>query len=63
MKYEIQIDPSYWKPKVIILTSVITDDVNQLTKKLMEVSPSVLPGFKKEKNRDSGAGRSFAYLR
>ncbi len=49
MKYEIQIDPSYPEPKVIILTAEITEDVNILTKKLMENSPSVLSGFKDEK--------------
>ena len=49
MKYEIQIDPSYPEPKVIILTAEITDDVNDLTKKLRETSPSVLSGFKDEK--------------
>ena len=49
MKYEIQIDPSYTEPKVIILTAAITDDVNDLTKKLMENSPSVLSGWKDEK--------------
>ncbi len=49
MKYEIQVDPSYPEPKVIILTAEITDDVNDLTKKLMETSPSVLSGWKDEK--------------
>ena len=49
MKYEIQIDPLYTEPKVIILTAEITDDVNDLTKKLMENSPSVLSGWKDEK--------------
>ena len=49
MKYEIQIDPSYPEPKVIILTAEITEDVNALAKKLMEASPSVLSGFKDEK--------------
>ena len=49
MKYEIQIDPSYTEPKIIILTAAITDDVNDLTKKLMKNSPSVLSGWKDEK--------------
>lgn len=49
VKYEIQIDPLYLEPKVIILTAEITDDVNDLVKKLMEVSPSVVSGFKGEK--------------
>ena len=49
MKYEIQIDSSYTEPKVIILTAEITEDVNDLTKKLMENSPSVLSGWKDEK--------------
>ena len=34
---------------MIILTAAITDDVNDLTKKLMENSPSVLSGWKDEK--------------
>ncbi len=33
----------------MILTAEITDEVNALAKKLMEVSPSVLSGFKDEK--------------
>lgn len=49
MKYEIQIDPSYPEPKVIILTAEITEDVNLLTRKLMENSPAVLSGFKDDK--------------
>lgn len=49
MKYEIQIDPSYQEPKVVILTAEITEDINALAKKLMEISPSVLSGFKDEK--------------
>ena len=49
MKYEIRIDPSYPEPKVIILTAEITEDVNDLAKKLSEPSPSVLSGFKDEK--------------
>ncbi len=49
MKYEIRIDPSYPEPKVIVLTAEITDNVNELTKKLMETSPSVLSGWKDEK--------------
>ena len=49
MKYEIQIDPSYTEPKIIILTAAITDDVNDLTKKLMKNPPSVLSGWKDEK--------------
>lgn len=49
MKYEIQIDPSYPEPKVMILTAEITEDVHILTKKLMEDLPSVLSGFKDEK--------------
>lgn len=49
MKYEIQIDPSYPQPKVIIRTAAITEEVNLLTKKLMEDPPSLLSGFKDEK--------------
>lgn len=49
MKYEIQIDPSYPEPKVLILTAEITEDVKALAKKLMEGAPSVLSGWKDEK--------------
>lgn len=49
MKCEIQIDPSYPEPKVIILTAEVTEDVNMLAKKLTESSPSVLSGLKDEK--------------
>lgn len=49
MKYEIQIDPLYSEPKMIILTAELTEEVNLLMKKFSENVPSVITGVKDEK--------------
>ncbi len=49
MKYEVQIDPLYQEPKVVILTAELTEEINILIKKLSENVPSVITGVKDEK--------------
>ena len=36
MQVEIKIDSAYTDPKIMILTAAVTDDVNQIVKKLSE---------------------------
>ena len=46
MQIEISIDAKYKIPKIIIKTDRITDEVNEVMKKLSEESPKVITGFK-----------------
>ena len=45
MKIEIQIDRSCAEPKVVILTERITEEINELMKRLSERQPVMLVGF------------------
>lgn len=49
MQVEIQIDNSYAEPKIIIMTASMTDDVNNIVKKLSESVPQIISGSKDEK--------------
>lgn len=49
MQVEIKIDPSYTKPKIIVLTSSMTEDVSNLVKKLSENVPDIISGSRNEK--------------
>lgn len=49
MQVEIKIDRSYEDPKVIILASSVTAEVNHIIKKLSEEDPQLLSGCKDEK--------------
>ena len=49
MQVEIKIDASCEKPKVIILTPQMTDEIHLLVKRIAEESPQVLSGFRDEK--------------
>ena len=46
MQVEIKIDSSYPDPKLIILTASLTDDVNNIVKKLSEDVPQIISGCK-----------------
>ena len=46
MQIEISIDASCKIPKIIIKTEKVTDEVNEVIKKLSEDSPKVITGFK-----------------
>ena len=49
MQVEIKIDSSYPDPKLIILTASLTDDVNNIVKKLSEDVPQIISGCKDER--------------
>lgn len=49
MQVEIKIDPSFTEPKIIVLTSSMTEDVSNLVKKLSENVPDIISGSRNEK--------------
>ncbi|WP_434309337.1 LytTR family DNA-binding domain-containing protein [Hominifimenecus sp. rT4P-3] len=70
MQVEIKIDSSYTEPKVLILTNAVTDDVNNIVKRISECTPQIISGSKDEKIEVleqaeliriyAGAGKVFA---
>ena len=46
MQIEIKIDEACKDPKIIILTNKITDEVNELLKRLSDTQPQTIAGFK-----------------
>ena len=46
MQVEIRIDGAYPEPKVVILTAAVTEEVNELVKKLSADAPHVISGMK-----------------
>lgn len=49
MQIEIKIDNSFTEPKIIVMTSSMTEDVQNIIKKLSEASPKIISGSKDEK--------------
>ena len=49
MQIEIKIDSSFTEPKIIVMTSSMTEDVQNIIKKLSEASPKIISGSKNEK--------------
>lgn len=49
MQIEIQIDDNCKEPKVVILTNKITDEINDIIKKISEETPDMICGFKDDK--------------
>ena len=49
MQIEIQMDRTYLEPKIIILTASMTDEINDLVKKLSTISSQIISGIKNEK--------------
>lgn len=49
MKVEIKIDKSCTEPKITIVTNKITEEINQIAKKLTNEQSQILVGFKDEK--------------
>lgn len=49
MKVEIQIDSSCVEPRVIVMTNKMTEEVNDLVKRLSVSTPQVIVGFQEEK--------------
>lgn len=49
MQVEVKIDSAYEEPKVIVLTSAMTEEVNRLVKKLSEDFPKMLAGIRNDR--------------
>lgn len=49
MQIEVKIDSAYAEPKVIVLTSAMTEEVNRLVKKLSEDFPKMLVGIRNDR--------------
>lgn len=49
MEIEIRTDSSYAEPKVIILTASITEDVQNIVKKLSEEEPQIISGIREDR--------------
>lgn len=48
MKIEVKIENTYKEPKVIILTDHMTDEVNEIIRRLSENFPQMIAGFQDE---------------
>ena len=48
MQIEIKIDPECREPKVIIMTDNVSEEVNEILRKLSEDAPRVITGFKED---------------
>ena len=46
MQIEIKMDDNYKEPKIIIMTDKMTDEVNDIVKKLSDEKPQLIAGFK-----------------
>lgn len=46
MQIEIKMDDNYKEPKIIIMTDKMTDEVNDIVKKLSDEQPQLIAGFK-----------------
>lgn len=46
MQIEIKMDENYREPKIIIMTDKMTDEVNDIVKKLSVEEPQLIAGFK-----------------
>lgn len=49
VQVEIKIDSSYTKPKILILTASMSEDINNIVKRLSEDVPQVISGSKDDK--------------
>lgn len=49
MQVEIKIDSSYTEPKLIILTAVVTEEVNRIIDRLSKETPQIISGSRNEK--------------
>ena len=48
MQVEIRIDSTVREPKVIVLTDRMTDEVNEIVRKISEAEPAMLAGFRED---------------
>ena len=49
MQVEIKIDSSYTEPKILIFTASVTEDINNIVKKLSEDVPQIISGSRDNK--------------
>lgn len=49
MQVEIKIDSAYTKPKLIILTDSMTEEINDIVKKLSDHAPQIISGSKDQR--------------
>ncbi len=49
MQIEIKMDSSVTEPKVIVITDRMTDEVNDILRRLAQESPQMIAGFREEK--------------
>ena len=49
MKVEIKIDSSYTEPRILIITDVVTEEINSLVRKLSEDVPQLISGSRDDK--------------
>jgi len=48
LQVEIRIDSTVREPKVIVLTDRMTDEVNEIVRKISETEPAMLAGFRED---------------
>lgn len=48
MKIEIKIDEDYTETKIVVVTSKVTEEVNEIVKRLSSEQPQMIAGFKDE---------------
>ncbi|HPL08985.1 MAG: putative HTH-type transcriptional regulator [Firmicutes bacterium ADurb.Bin099] len=48
MQIEIKIDEDCKEPKIIVVTDKMTEEINEVIKKLSEQQPQIIAGFKEE---------------
>jgi len=48
LQVEIRIDSTVREPKVIVLTDRMTDEVNEIVRKISETEPTMLAGFRED---------------
>lgn len=49
LQVEIKIDSSYTEPQIIILTDSMTEEINEIIKKLSENTPQIISGSKDQR--------------
>ena len=47
MQIEIKIDEDCKEPKIIVVTDKMTEEINEVIKKLSEQQPQIIAGFKR----------------
>lgn len=48
MQVEVKIDNSVTEPKIIILTDKMTEEVNEIVRKITDTQPQIIAGFKED---------------